>query len=30
MLQPAPINMRLEMVNEIQIEILDGGQILVN
>jgi len=30
MLQPTPVNMRLEMVNEVQIEILNGWQILVN
>jgi len=30
MVQPVPWKMRLEMVKEIQIEILNGGEILVN
>jgi len=30
LVQPVPWNMRLEMVKQMQIEILNGGQILVN
>ena len=29
-IQPVPAKMRLEMVNEMQIDILNGGEILVN
>jgi len=29
-LQPIPEKMRLEMVNEMQIEILNGGESLIN
>jgi len=29
-IQPVPAKMRLEMGNEMQIEILNGGEILVN